>query len=76
MSNIDKPHGKHICLKPGKDHPSHRCYICGYQWFPDGKPCFWVISEERLMSLLQRAAAGEDVDLLYAEEYANAGVSR
>lgn len=40
---------------------------------PDSEtaPCYWVISEARLLELLQRAAAGEDVDLLYAEEYAN-----
>lgn len=33
---------------------------------------WWAISSERLLSLLHRAANGEDPDLLYAEEYANA----
>jgi hypothetical protein len=32
---------------------------------------WWVISEEGLKGLLQRAAQGEDVDLLYLELYAN-----
>ncbi len=31
-----------------------------------------VISGERLLELLRRASAGEDPDLLYAEEWANA----
>lgn len=31
-----------------------------------------VISGERLLELLRRAAAGEDPELLYIEEYANA----
>lgn len=31
-----------------------------------------VISGERLLELLRRAAAGENADLLYAEEWANA----
>jgi hypothetical protein len=34
---------------------------------------WWVISGEALLDLLRRAAAGEDADALYAEEYANAG---
>lgn len=35
-----------------------------------------VISGERLLELLRRAAAGEDADLLYAEEWANADHER
>jgi hypothetical protein len=31
-----------------------------------------VISEDALLSLLRRAHAGENPDLLYAEEYVNA----
>jgi hypothetical protein len=33
---------------------------------------WWAISGDALLDLLRRAAAGEDPDLLYAEEYANA----
>lgn len=32
---------------------------------------WWVISGENLLNLLRRAAAGEDPDALYLEEYAN-----
>jgi hypothetical protein len=34
--------------------------------------CWWTISEDALLELLRRAHAGEDPELLYAEEYANA----
>lgn len=37
---------------------------------------WWTISGEALLDLLKRAHAGEDPDLLYAEEYANADVTR
>lgn len=33
---------------------------------------WWVIDGESLMEMLQRVANGEDVDMVYAEEYANA----
>lgn len=33
---------------------------------------WWTISGETLLELLRRAHAGEDPNLLYAEEYANA----
>jgi hypothetical protein len=33
---------------------------------------WWTISGEALLSMLRRAHNGEDPDLLYAEEYANA----
>lgn len=33
---------------------------------------WWSISGEGLLDLLRRAYAGEDPDMLYAEEYANA----
>lgn len=32
---------------------------------------WWSISGEALLDLLRRAHAGEDPELLYAEEYAN-----
>lgn len=32
---------------------------------------WWAISGEALMEMLRRVAAGEDPDLIYAEEYAN-----
>lgn len=35
---------------------------------------WWTISGEALLDLLRRAHAGEDPDLLYAEEYANAEI--
>jgi hypothetical protein len=38
-------------------------------------PCWWSISEERLLDLLRRAHNGEDPELLYAEQYANADVT-
>lgn len=34
---------------------------------------WWAIEGERLLDLLRRASAGEDPDLLYAEEYASSG---
>jgi len=34
---------------------------------------WWVISGEALLEMLRRARDGEDPDLIYAEEYANAG---
>jgi hypothetical protein len=37
---------------------------------------WWVISGEMLMELLRRAAGGEDVDLLYAEAYANSKIEK
>lgn len=33
---------------------------------------WWVISREAFLDALRRAAAGEDPDLVYLEEYANA----
>lgn len=33
---------------------------------------WWCISGDALLDLLRRAHSGEDPDLLYAEEYANA----
>lgn len=32
---------------------------------------WWCISGEALLSMLRRVQAGEDPDLVYAEEYAN-----
>lgn len=32
---------------------------------------WWALSGDSLLELLRRAHAGEDPDLLYAEEYAN-----
>lgn len=32
---------------------------------------WWVISGEHLMAMMRRAQEGEDIDLVYAEEYAN-----
>lgn len=32
---------------------------------------WWVISGESLLAMLRRVEAGEDPDLVYAEEYAN-----
>jgi hypothetical protein len=32
---------------------------------------WWVISAEALLEMLRRVQAGEDPDLVYAEEYAN-----
>lgn len=37
---------------------------------------WWVISEDRLRTLLTCAAAGEDPDLIVAEEYANSEVEK
>lgn len=33
---------------------------------------YWAISGEGLMEMLRRVAAGEEPDLVYIEEYANA----
>lgn len=33
---------------------------------------WWSISGEALLDMLKRTAAGEDPDLVYAEEYVNA----
>lgn len=33
---------------------------------------WWTISGEALLAMLRRCASGEDPDLVYAEEYANA----
>jgi hypothetical protein len=41
----------------------------------DPSRCWWAISEDRLLDLLRRARNGEDPELLYAEEYANADVT-
>lgn len=38
------------------------------------KPCWWSISEERLMELLRRVEAGESADEVYMTEYANADI--
>jgi hypothetical protein len=35
------------------------------------KAHWWVIESDNLLDLLRRAHAGEDPDLLMAEEYAN-----
>lgn len=46
---------------------------------PDLEPSsigWWTISGEGLLAMLRRVAAGEDPDLVYAEEYANAHVDR
>lgn len=32
---------------------------------------WWAISGEAILDMLRRAHAGEDPDLIYAEEYAN-----
>jgi hypothetical protein len=37
---------------------------------------WWVISGEALLDLLRRAHEGEDPELLYVEEYANADIER
>ena len=34
-------------------------------------PRYWAISEEAILAMLHRVAAGEDPDLVYAEEYVN-----
>lgn len=38
---------------------------------PDEVGLWWCISEEGLLELLRRAAAGENPEAIYAEEYAN-----
>lgn len=43
-------------------HP-HRDALEGLGW--------WAISGDELLAMLRRVAAGEDPDLVYAEEYAN-----
>lgn len=40
-----------------------------------GRPVWWSISQDALLAMLHRVAAGEDPDLVYAEEYVNADVS-
>jgi hypothetical protein len=37
---------------------------------------WWTISGEELLAALQRVAAGENPDLVYAELYANSKVER
>lgn len=37
---------------------------------------WWVISGERLLAMLRRIEAGEDPDLVYAEEYVNSEQAR
>jgi len=39
-------------------------------------PCWWTISEERLLELLRRVEAGESADEVYMSEYANADITR
>ena len=39
------------------------------------EPC-WVLPQGELRRMLQRAAAGEDIDLVLVEEYVNAEVIR
>jgi hypothetical protein len=34
--------------------------------------CWWTISEEALLNMLRRAHQGEEPELIYTEEYANA----
>jgi len=36
---------------------------------------WWCISGESLLAMLRRVAAGEDPDLVYAEEYVNADIN-
>jgi hypothetical protein len=38
------------------------------------RPCWWTISEERLLEMLQRVEAGESADDVYMGEYANADI--
>lgn len=37
---------------------------------------WWVVSGDNLLDMLRRAHAGEDPDLIYAEEYANSDRER
>lgn len=37
---------------------------------------WWTISGECLMDMMRRAHAGEDPEMVYAEEYANAEIDR
>lgn len=37
---------------------------------------WWAISGEAFLTALRRAYAGEDPDLIYAEQYANSDVER
>lgn len=37
---------------------------------------WWTLSGEQLLLMLKRVAAGEDPDLVYAEEYANAKIEK
>lgn len=37
---------------------------------------WWSISGEALLAMLRRVHDGEDPDLVYAEEYANAQIER
>lgn len=37
---------------------------------------WWTLSGEQLLAMLKRVAAGEDPDMVYAEEYANARIER
>jgi len=39
------------------------------------RPCWWSISEERLLELLRRVEAGESADDVYMTEYANADIT-
>lgn len=41
---------------------------------PSAKPVWWVMEDRRLSELLCRAAAGEDPDSIYIEEYVNANI--
>jgi hypothetical protein len=39
------------------------------------RPCWWSISEKRLLELLRRVEAGETADEVYMSEYANADIT-
>ncbi len=47
-------------------------------WMPNeqSKMGWWTISGEGLLEMLRRVADGEDPDILYAEEYANAEITK
>lgn len=47
------------------------CALCDCRQFNGSKLGWWAIQGEVLISMLRRCSAGEDPDLVYAEEYAN-----
>jgi hypothetical protein len=55
------------------------CDIPGNRFTPNVTPAhlpvWWSISEEMLLEMLRRAHKGEDPELIYAEQYANADVT-